>query len=105
MIKTLVAAAMAFGAVVVPARASAENAPQRLSDAQLDGVTGGTGSLFLGRVWGRPVMRLPVEGPSILVSPDNPIVKDVNLFLGATTNGSALPVPALSQQSQIASGR
>ena len=105
MIKILVAAAMAFAAVAVPARAFAETAPQRLSDAQLDGVTGGTGSLFLGPAVWPPHMRLPVEGPTVLVNPGDPFFRDVNVLLGTTTNGSPLPVAALSQPAQAASAR
>jgi hypothetical protein len=94
MTNILVSVALALGAAVLPARAFAAGIPEKLSDAQLDRVTGGSPAFLPGLLDGPPLMRLPVVPPTILVNPDNPIA--VNFSLGATINGRPLPVPALS---------
>ena len=90
MIKILVTVAMAVAAAVLPARASAAGAPEKLSDAQLDRVKGGFWMpypIFPVPVFPGPV--LPRPGPRPIPMPF-PIVP-VPPITSMTTVGSAMP--------------
>lgn len=99
MKNVLVAMLMAFGAAVLPARAFAAGAPQKLSDVQLDRVTGGGIVLSQVAFLGPPVLRPPMVDP-IPVWPDP---RGPRFFPEAPPSGIALPLPA-TQVTQTPAG-
>jgi hypothetical protein len=109
MMKLLVAAAMMFGAAVVPSRAFAEE-PEKLGDAELDQVTGGGMPFQYGghhghhHGWENHRASTPtVIGTQVIV-----VIKDVTLIFNVGSNSSvnfatALQLAIASQQPQAAS--
>ena len=90
MIKILMTVAMAFGAAVLPARAFAADAPQKLSDAQLDRVKGGFWvpyPIFPVPIFPRPVLPLPGPRPIPIPAPIVPMP----LVTPMTAGRSAMP--------------
>ena len=109
MTKLLAAAAMVFGAAILPGRAFAADVPEKLSDAQLDDVTGGAPPAFvLAAGHGPPSMRNQASTPTVIGTQVNFIIKDVTLTFNVGSNSyvnlaTALQLSVLSQQPQAAS--
>lgn len=114
MIRLLVTAAIA-SAAVLPARAFADEAtparPEKLTDAQLDEVTGGMGppAFVLAAGHGPPWARGNTPQTTNIGTQVNFLIKDVtltfNVGAGADVNfATALQLALLSQQPQAASG-
>jgi hypothetical protein len=112
--KLLVALAMTFGAAALPARAFANEAsapgqPVKLTDAELDTVTGGMGppAFVLAAGHGPPWMRTQAT-PATIGTQVNFTIKDVYLTFNVGSNSdvnlaAALQLSVLSQQPQAAS--
>ncbi len=109
MTKLLAVVAMAFGAAMLPARAFAAGAPQKLTDAQLDDVTGGAPPAFvLAAGHGPPSLRNQATTPTVIGTQVNFTIKDVTLIFNVGSNSdvnlaAALQLSVLSQQPQAAS--
>ena len=109
MTRLLAAAAMVFGAAILPGRAFAAGAPERLSDAQLDDVTGGAPPAFvLAARHGPPSNRNQTQPPTVIGTQVNFTIKDVTLIFNVGSNSNvnlatALQLSVLSQQPQAAS--
>lgn len=107
----LLGAALVIGVAVLPARAfAADGQPERLSDAQLDDVTGGMGppAFVLAAGHGPPWMRTQTPSVTNIGTQVNFIIQDVNLTLDVGSNSdvnlaTALQLSVLSQQPQAAS--
>jgi hypothetical protein len=108
MTKLLALVAMAFGATILPARAFAADAPQRLSDAQLDKVVGGAPPAFvIGAGHGPPWLHQPPTTVNIGTQV-NVTFQDVSFTVNAGNNSpvnlaTALQLSVLGQQPQAAS--
>jgi hypothetical protein len=109
MTKLLVAAAVAFGAAYVPSRAFAAGEPERLSDAQLDEVTGsGMPFQFAGHHGHHHGMANQASGPTIIGTQVIFVIKDVTLDFNVGNNSSVnlavlLQLAIASQQPQVGS--
>jgi len=115
MTKLLATMAMVLGAAIVPARAFAADQPQKLSDAQLDDVTGGAPPAFVlaaghgpSAAHGPPWERNHTMQPTVIGTQVNFTIQDVNFYLTVGSNSdvnlaTALQLSVLSQQPQAAS--
>ena len=108
MTKLLVAAAMMFGAAVVPSRAFAAE-PEKLGDADLDGVTGGGMPFEYGghhghhHGWENRSSTPTAIGTQVIF-----VIKDVTLIFNVGSNSNVnlatvLQLAIASQQPQAAS--
>jgi hypothetical protein len=117
MTKLIVSAAFVFGAAVLPVRAFASERSTpgqltKLTDAQLDGVTGGIGppAFVLAAGHGPPWMRTQAAqaAQGMIGTQVNFTIKDVTFTLNVGSNSSvnlaaALQLAVMSQQPQAAS--
>jgi hypothetical protein len=106
MTKLLAVAAMAFGVAVLPARAFAAGAPEKLSDAQLDDVTGGAPPAFA--MAGGRGHSMGNQAPTVIGTQVVFNISDVTLVFNVGSNSdvnlaAALQLSILSQAPQAAS--